>query len=193
MSESTSKLTPKQELFVREYLVDFNATQAAIRAGYSKDTARQIGSENLSKLYIQQAITDLVNSNNVKEKIEVTVERVLEEYSRLAFLDIREAFDDNGNLLPISAMPEDVARAINGFDTSVWKENGDDGGVETTKKVKFIDKRGALQDLGKYLKMFIDRVEHTGKDGEALFPEITESEFARRAAFLLMGEECQKH
>jgi phage terminase small subunit len=50
------KLTPKQEKFVQEYLIDLNATQAAIRAGYSKKTARQIATQHLSKLHIQEAV-----------------------------------------------------------------------------------------------------------------------------------------
>ena len=57
-----AKLTIKQELFVKEYLVDFNATQAAIRAGYSEDSARQIGADNMSKAYIKEAIQKEVDS-----------------------------------------------------------------------------------------------------------------------------------
>jgi len=195
MTESTQKLTVKQELFVREYLIDFNATQAAIRAGYSKDTAGVIGYENLNKPYIADAIAEYAKQRT--EEVGITVSEVLQEYKRLAFLDIRKAFDEHGNLLPIHDMPEDVARAIGGFDVSTYREKGEDGGEETTKKVKFIDKRGALQDLGKYLKMFVDRMEHTGKDGETLFPELAPHEYARRAAFLLSTpkdeDKCQKH
>ena len=57
-----AKLTIKQELFKKEYLVDFNATQAAIRAGYSKDSARQIGADNMSKAYIKEAIQKEIDS-----------------------------------------------------------------------------------------------------------------------------------
>jgi len=58
VSQTMSKFTPRQERFVKEYLVDLNATQAAIRAGYSEKTARQTASENLSKPYIAEAIAE---------------------------------------------------------------------------------------------------------------------------------------
>ena len=76
MSEE-SKLTDKQQRFVEEYLVDLNATQAAIRAGYSKKTAQQMGSENLSKPVIQDGIaTKLIE---LSERTEITVEKVIEQ------------------------------------------------------------------------------------------------------------------
>ena len=175
------KLTPKQQLFVQEYVADLNATQAAIRAGYSKKTAYSIGHENLSKPEIQEAIAEYTKSKC--ETVGINIEEVLREYRRIAFLDIRKAFDENGHLLPIHEMPEDVARAIAGVD--VTSLNSEDNQLTITSKIKLIDKRGALQDLGKYLKMFADRVEHTGKNGEDLFPELDEFEFARRVAFIL--------
>ena len=68
-------LTPKQSRFVEEYLVDMNATQAAIRAGYSKKTARQIGDENLSKPVIQKALTEAIQVRS--ERTQVTQDYVL--------------------------------------------------------------------------------------------------------------------
>ena len=76
MSRNGKILSPKQERFVAEYLVDMNATQAAIRAGYSRKTARQIGQENLTKPDIQDAIRAALNK--IKERVELTQERVLE-------------------------------------------------------------------------------------------------------------------
>lgn len=68
-------LTPKQSLFVREYLVDLNATQAAIRAGYSEKTAGQIGEQNLKKLEIKQAVSEAVQER--AKKVDITAEYVL--------------------------------------------------------------------------------------------------------------------
>lgn len=68
-------LTSKQRLFVKEYLVDLNATQAAIRAGYSKKTAGQIGEQNLKKLEIQQALTEAIQAR--AERVEITQDYVL--------------------------------------------------------------------------------------------------------------------
>jgi len=182
MRELSVSLTPKQELFVKEYLIDFNATQAAIRAGYSKGSATVIGYENLTKPYIADAIAE--EAKKRIEEAEITVSDVLNEYKRIAFLDIRKAFDEQGRLLPIQDMPEDVARAIAGFEVTAL---GDEDNPVVTSKVKLIDKRGALQDLGKYLKMFIDKVEHTGPDGKDLFDSMSDIERARRIAFALQA------
>lgn len=70
------KLTPKEEAFVREFLIDLNATQAAKRAGYSAKSARQTGSENLSKPYIQQALSSAMDARRARTN--TTADRVLE-------------------------------------------------------------------------------------------------------------------
>lgn len=75
-------LTPKQAAFVREYMIDLNATQAAIRAGYSEKTANRIGAENLSKPVIQEAIQQLHKA--AEEKCAVTVEWILSEIAKIA-------------------------------------------------------------------------------------------------------------
>ena len=77
-----SRLTPKQEAFVREYMIDLNATQAAIRAGYSEKTANRIGAENLTKPVIQEAIQQLHKA--AEEKCAVTVEWILSEIAKIA-------------------------------------------------------------------------------------------------------------
>lgn len=76
-------LNEKQKRFVLEYLIDLNATQAAIRAGYSKKTAYSIGQENLKKPEIQKAIQ--AKQNKLQNKLEITQERVLEELAQVAF------------------------------------------------------------------------------------------------------------
>lgn len=63
-------LTTKQEMFCKEYLVDLNATQAAIRAGYSKETAQQMGSENLSKPVIAEMIQSLMAERSQRVQID---------------------------------------------------------------------------------------------------------------------------
>ena len=71
-----AKLTPKQQRFVEEYLIDLNATQAAIRAGYSEKTAKEIGSENLTKPNIAKAIAEA--QEKLSNKAQVTVEMVVQ-------------------------------------------------------------------------------------------------------------------
>lgn len=174
---STNDLTDKQQRFVEEYIIDLNATQAAIRAGYSEDSAKQIGSENLSKPDIQDAIEKL--RDKISKKCEVTVERVLKEYAKLAFLDIRKAFDENGNLKPISELDNDTAAAVSGLEfEDVYDGVGRDREkVGILRKVKLSDKKGALDSLGRHLGMFKDKVELTGKDGNPLQTINTTTEF----------------
>lgn len=168
MSELNQDLTAKQQRFVEEYLVDLNATQAAIRAGYSEDSARQIASENLSKPYIQDFIT--AARLKLATKTGATVERVIQEYARLAFLDIRKAFDDEGRLLPIHQIDDDTAAAIAGIETEkLFEGHGEDREqIGTLHKVRLADKVRALDSLGEHLGMFPKKVAVTGPDGGAV-------------------------
>lgn len=158
------KLTPKQQCFCNEYLVDLNATQAAIRAGYSKRTANRIGPENLSKPVIAAAIAEA--RSKLAEKTEITQKRVIEEYAKPAFLDPRKFYDDDGNLIPVHKLPAEVAAALTGMDVSTVV-NKDNGTVTTVTKFKFADKKAALDSLAKHLGMFVDRVKH-GLNAESL-------------------------
>ena len=81
-------MTAKQERFVQEYLIDLNATQAALRAGYSGKTARSIGAENLSKPDIEKAIADALEARRLRT--EITQDRVLEELAAIAFAPLPE-------------------------------------------------------------------------------------------------------
>jgi len=167
-------LTPKQRLFVAEYLVDKNATQAAIRAGYSQKTAYSIGEENLKKPEIREAI-DVALQQQV-ERVEVTADTVLRELLALATVDIAEAFNEQGALKPIHDIPKEVRKAISSIEVLVETAGSGDERQEmgSTKKLRFWDKKGALELLGKHLKMFTDKFEMTGKDGDPLNPTLTE-------------------
>lgn len=161
-----SDLTPKQKRFVDEYLVDLNAAQAAIRAGYSEKTAKEIGCENLTKPNIAAAIEE--ERLKLGKRTNITQERVLQEYGRLAFLDIRKAFDDNGNLKHIQDLDDDTAAAIAGLEVQVEKSKGtDEEGkslleITRTHKIKLSDKKGALDSIAKHLGMFVDKHEIKG-------------------------------
>jgi phage terminase small subunit len=93
------RLTPKQRIFVAEYLKDLNATQAAIRAGYSEKTADRIGPELLVKTCVSEAVRNAVRKR--EKETGITSAKVLEQYARLAFSDIRKAFNADGNLKPL--------------------------------------------------------------------------------------------
>lgn len=150
-------LSPKQAKFVEEYLIDLNATQAAIRAGYSVKTAQEQGSQNLSKLIIQKVLSERMQARAAR--IEITQDRVLNELAKLAFLDIRKAFDETGNLKPIRDLDDETAAAIAGLDVAELTSDGQV--IGTLKKIKLSDKKGALELIGRHLRMWNDKLDIT--------------------------------
>jgi len=148
-------LTPKQEFFVREYLVDLNATQAAIRAGYSARTAEQQGSRLLMNVEIAQAVQTGMDKR--AKKIEITSETVLSEIAKLSFSNVRGLFDETGRLLPVHMLPDDIAASVSSVEVVTSRVPGSEPvEVEHVSKIKFWDKRGSLELLGKHLKLFND-------------------------------------
>lgn len=163
-------MTPKQERFVAEYLIDLNATQAAIRAGYSKKTAGAIGSEHLQKPEIAAAIA--AKQAKRLDSANLTAARVLEEIRRLAFSDVRGLFDETGNLRPIKDLTDAQAAAIASIE--VVKKNivAGDGKVDEVYKVKTWDKTRTLEMLAKHFALLTERIEHAG--GVTIIHELPE-------------------
>ena len=150
---STAKaLNPKQQQFVAEYLVDLNATQAAIRAGYSPKTAGVQGFDLLRKPEIAAAIESLRNEH--AKNTGLTVERVLTEAMRLAFFDIRKLTDAEGNPIPINQLDDDTAAAIQGLELATERSRDEDGLGTLVRKYKIADKNAALERLFKHLGLF---------------------------------------
>lgn len=159
-------LTDKQQRFVDEYLIDLNATQAAIRAGYSVANADKIGPELLGKTRVADAVAARMKDR--ERRTEITQDRVLQEYAKLAFLDPRRFYDEKGSLIPVHELDADVAAALSGMEVVTQRAGKDAGGnqeCEEVKKIKFIDKKGALDSVARHLGMFTDKVQMTGKDG----------------------------
>lgn len=165
-----AKLTPKQKTFIDEYLIDLNATQAAIRAGYSKSTANRIATENLSKPVIQAEIQKRMKDR--EERTEITQDFVLRELYAIASAKgsdfakvvkktaLQPVFDDMGNVTdhqevafnvveiePTDEIPDDKKKAISGIKQGKH-------GIE----VNTCDKVRALELLGRHLGMFTDKV-----------------------------------
>lgn len=180
------KLTPKQEQFVREYLIDLNATQAAIRAGYSEKTATEQGARLLTYVNVANAIQTAMSKR--AKRTEITADRVLQEYARLGFFDPRKLFHDNGQPKEISELDDDTAAALAGLDlVEMYEGTGEDRKfVGYTKKYKITDKKGALDSIAKHLGMFVDRTEITGKDGGPLqvsrISDLSDDELAKLVA-----------
>ena len=146
-------LTPKQAAFVKEYLIDKNATQAAIRAGYSARTADRIGPELLGKTCVEAE----VNRNLIKqqERTEVTADRVLRELASIAFADTRKLYREDGSIKSPGELDDRTASALAGIDTE--ERNDEDGYRAYTRKVKQWDKVKALELLGKHLGLYPTR------------------------------------
>ena len=153
-----ANLTPKQQRFVDEYLIDLNATQAAIRAGYSEKTAKEIGSENLTKPNIAKAIEEAQNKR--AEQTQIDAAYVLKRLIEIDQMDVLDIMDDNGNVKPIKDWPKTWRQYISNIETiSLEDEAG------WLKKIKWPDKVKNLELLGKHVSVgaFKDKVEHSGK------------------------------
>jgi phage terminase small subunit len=157
------KLPPRQERFCREYIKDLNATEAAIRSGYTKKSASVTACKMLRNANMQTRIAELVKPQ--MEEANTTVERILKEIARLAMVDIGQAFNADGTLKPLKDMPEDVRRCISGIDVDEIKITdltGNNKVTGLTKKIRFWDKVKTLELLGRYQKLFTDKIEHSG-------------------------------
>ena len=152
-------MTAKQRRFVEEYLIDLNATQAAIRAGYKVESAQQIGSENLSKLVIRKAIERAMAEQS--KRTGVTADRVIRELARIAFVNPNDVIDTRIGGIRRDATPDDLA-AVQAVKV---KEMELDTGSSVEREVRLNDKLRALELLGKHLGMFKDKLD-VGVDGE---------------------------
>lgn len=175
-----SGLTTKQERFVEEYIVDWNATRAATAAGYSEKTAYRSGSDLLQNPRVQEALAAALKAQ--QKRTQITADRVLQEVARVAFFDIRKIFNEDGTLKRVHELDDDTAAAIAAVDAL---EVGGDGKLMIAKKVKAVDKGGALDKLMRHFGMYAaDKVEHTGKDGAPLFQNMSDAELDARIARL---------
>jgi phage terminase small subunit len=149
------KLTPKQERFVEEYLIDGNGAQAAIRAGYSAKDARTQASRFLStNVNIKAAIA--AGQRTTSDKLDITKDRVLSELAAIAFSDPAGLYGPDGNLLAIKDMPENVRRAIASVKVNRQKSSseGETLTEEHTVEIRHWPKVDALEKLARHLGLF---------------------------------------
>lgn len=147
-------LNEKQQRFVEEYLVDLNATQAAIRAGYAEPSARQMASRLLSKANVQEAIA--VARKAQTQRTNERADRVIQELSRIAYADPRKLFHPDGTLKAIPDLDDDAAATVAQLEVFEEYEGAGKGrrAVGQTRKLKQWDKVAALVNLGKHFKLF---------------------------------------
>ncbi len=155
------KLRGKRLQFVKEYVKDRNATQAAIRAGYSEKGVRVTAAKLLTKANIVTAIAEQTAA--IEKAATITSERVMQEYARIAFFDPRKLFDEDGSPKSVTELDDDTAAAIAGIE--VVTIGNAEMGIGQVRKYRIADKKGALDSVAKILGMIVDRRELTGKNG----------------------------
>lgn len=163
-------MTRKQKLFCEEYQIDLNATQAAIRAGYSPESAGSIGSELLKKPEIRARIDKAMAERS--KRTGINADRVLQELGKIAFVNAADVIDMNNATIKDGADRDDTA-AIAAVKVKVISgANGE--GVE--REIRLADKLKALELCGRHLGMFNDKLDVTGAATVQIIDDIPEGE-----------------
>ena len=145
-----AKLGKKQAVFVEEYLIDLNATQAAIRAGYSTKTAKEIGCENLSKPNIASHIDKAIAERS--KRTGINQDRIIKELARIALVNPTKVINFDEATVRNGSSDDDTACIAS---IKVKKIPTEDGYI-TEREIKFHDKLKALDMLGRHNGMFKD-------------------------------------
>lgn len=147
-----AKLTEKQQRFVDEYLIDLNATQAAVRAGYSAKTADVQGSRMLGNVKVQQAISEAMAERS--KRTGVNQDRVVLELAKIALVKMTDVVDSQGRIRS-DATDDDLAC----IESVKYKKSESDTGSSVEREVKIASKLKALELLGKHLGMWNDKLD----------------------------------
>lgn len=139
------KLTPKQRAFCEQYSIDKDATAAAIRAGYSRKTAYQIGFENLQKPAVRKYVDKLLEEAAAKAGLKA--EDVINELRKLSFYNMRSFVDGNNQIKSLHDLPEELTAAVISIRNTYTRK-----GMQV--ELKLADKKGALESLGRHLGIF---------------------------------------
>jgi len=137
------KLTDKQELFCKKYIIHLNATKAAIESGYSEKTAYSIGSENLSKPEIQDRIAKL--RKKTLEKLDISHQRIAEEYAKIAFSDMADCVGEGNKIKAVADIKNTPAISSLSTDVFVGKN-----GITTKTKITLHNKKDGLDGLSRH-------------------------------------------
>lgn len=142
-----SKLTAKQDRFCEEYIIDLNATQAAIRAGYSKKTAFAQASRLLSNVKVQSRIQEL--RKEASERSKVSIDELVSMLTSMARFDIADCFNEDGIIKPIHEIPKETRLAIESLE--IEELFGQSTLIGHTKKLKTSSRRANIIELLKVL------------------------------------------
>ena len=158
-------LTARQQRFVEEFLVDANASQAAIRAGYSRKTAKQQGSRLLTNVDVQSALSEAMKQRS--DRVQADADRVLRELTELLEVDVRDFFDDGWRPLKVQELSPAASRALSSLE--VDSETG------RIRKLRFVDRLRVLELVGKHVQV---RAWNTPANRESDVPLVIVRDFA---------------
>jgi len=164
-------LNRKQARFIEEFIVDLNGKQAAIRAGYSPKTAEVQASRLLSYTKVLVALEDAIQARS--KRTEVTADRVITEYARIAFSNIRDYWPKKGETIDLQRLDQDRTAAVEEIIKDEFVDQA--GTVHRRTRVKLHDKKAALDSLARHLGMFVD-------------PRVAEESFAYRVQMMTSEE-----
>ncbi len=162
-------MTDAQKRFCDEYLIDLNATRA-YKVAYPKckkdETANAASSRMLRNVKVQEYISE--KQKEIEKRTEVTQDMVIKELAKIAFLDIRKLYTENGQLKNVADIDSDTAGAISSLETlEEYEGYGDDREkIGDTQKVRLLDKTKALELLGRHLGIFNDKIDVNVKEKE---------------------------
>ncbi len=159
-------LNARQQLFVKEYLIDLNASSAARRAGYSADTAGSIGHALLKNIEIDRQIQEALDARS--KRVQITADMVLAELGRIGFSNMNNYADwseSNVSLIPSNELDEDALRCVSEISQSVTTAG-------SSVKFKLHDKVAALEKIARHLGMFNDKLQLGGDPGNPLITAI---------------------
>ena len=160
-------ISDKERLYCYEYLVDSHKTNAAIRAGFAKNSAQQQATRvhKKCKTRIEEMISDMTLSHVVSK------DRIIQELALIGLADLKEAFNEDGSLKTFVNMPSNIRRAISSIDV---QEVVNDGNMQVSiKKVRFHDKIRSLELLGRNLQMFTQKLEIDNKRPMVVVKDMT--------------------
>lgn len=158
----------RTRILINRFISHGNITLAATEAGYSPKTAAKQGSDILKKPEVKAEVERRLKQR--LDKMNLKAEDVLKLVKDLAYADITEAFDENGKLLPFSAMPDEVRKMIRGMDTEelFGGRGSSKRKIGVGKKIRFDTRKDYVEILCKYFKILVDAHEHSFKGGNAV-------------------------
>ena len=157
-------LNAKQEAFCREYIIDLNATQAAIRAGYSERTAQEQSSRLLSNVIVSDRVADLMRDRS--SRVRIDADYVLNRLAEIDQMDVADILTEDGSLKPIKDWPKVWRTTLSGLDVMTVFSSEEATTESVLKKIKWPDKVKNLELLGKHVNVnaFAEKKQEGGNE-----------------------------